>query len=145
MIKWTTKQITIIGIMLKTIYEKIANKNQDFGCIIKVTNSCTTKDELFKWYDRTKNWPIIFKYIGDWNLIKDFEKTNGDSKYLKVIWHPIMFGDAFDYFKVTNLIWDRQMEITSKLIILWKEKRKPIEKQSKECIKYIYNLIINKQ
>jgi hypothetical protein len=47
----------------------------------------------------------------------------------------VMIWDVLDWIEKWNFF--------DKIVILqlWKEKRKPIEKQSEECIEYFYNLI----
>jgi len=73
------------------LIEPYMEKDLSEWCLVKNISSCITKDELFKGYNRAsltwKKWHIYFKYIWDWDLIKDFEKTNWDSKDLKILWH----------------------------------------------------------
>lgn len=69
----------------------------------------------------------------------------------KIIWHPVMIWDILDYFKINDILdfidiktdtnWNTMFKQTkhSKIIELWKEKRKPIENQSDKCIEFIFN------
>lgn len=80
-------------------------------------------------------------------------------KHAEIIGHPVMIGDVMDYFenialdKIYDYIWVKKEEIPDlilqktkdarmKIFPLWKQKRKPIEEQSDDCIDFIYNLIL---
>lgn len=71
---------------------------------------------------------------GRWN-IGYFDECN--SNIVHVIWHQVMIGDILDYLQSNNLLSD-----CIDPLWIWNNKREPIENQSEECIKYIYNLII---
>lgn len=64
---------------------------------------------------------------------------------------PVMIWDVMDYFEKNNLsdyidwvtfddYWNLY-EFDNFLIQDWKEKRKPIEEQSDDCIKFVFDLL----
>ena len=64
----------------------------------------------------------------------------------RIIWHPVMIGDVLDFLSTTmprtysaeaNVYCDRVMKLTW----VWKQKRKPINDQSDECVKFVYDLL----
>lgn len=69
-------------------------------------------------------------------------------------WHflPVMIGDILDWVEV-NKIHEKLISqiprgktFTSPyemIRVLWKTKREPLDKQSDDCISYIYNLLTN--
>lgn len=67
---------------------------------------------------------------------------------LKTIWHPVMIGDVMNYlnfqtkFSMASLYYIVHDDLAF-IIENWKDKRKPIEDQTDECIDFIYNLITN--
>ena len=139
----TTKQEKI-----DTIYEKIANKDLDFWCIVesKWGQSVFLADRNRREIFRT-NYRIV-----------DFISQD---EPMKIIGHPVMIGDVMDFFEEhsetdegTVTQWDgvktikmwctkeKKIEILNyNLFLVWKKKRNPIEEQSNECIDFIYNLI----
>lgn len=57
---------------------------------------------------------------------------------------PVMIWDLLYYIETNMPEWFETvwLSLKSKIVnVYWKEKRKPIEEQSEECIDYIYNLI----
>lgn len=76
-----------------------------------------------------------------------------------VIWHPVMIGDVLDWIYENDIdqvelhqLIERKWKDTNftytpssvMVIALWKEKRKPIDEQSDECIKFVYDLLPTK-
>lgn len=64
----------------------------------------------------------------------------------KIIWHPVMIGDVLDW--IDKKIWISNHEYeefviseVNMVVLLWDKYLEPIEKQSDECIDYIYSLI----
>ena len=53
---------------------------------------------------------------------------------------PVMIGDVLDLME-KNKINTVCFELTEKILFLWKDKRKPIEEQSQECIDFVESLI----
>jgi len=82
-----------------------------------------------KTFSKTIMYKDLYKWIKKW--------------IIKIIWHPVMIWDVLDY--ISNLLisnWEYLVLVDkNKILKLWKNKRKPIEEQSIECIEYIYNLI----
>lgn len=127
--------------MIKAIYEKVADKTLSFWCKIQ---------EFYEWKNYThiiinivnKNEKYYYIRYEDW--IWNFNKLT-----TKIIWHPVMFGDMVNYFEINNIkLYNEYFHnivhfewVLENLSKIWKEKRKPIEEQSDECIKYFYNLI----
>lgn len=84
---------------------------------------------------------------------------SGDCSYsyvketMKIIWHPVMIWDVLDWIdKLNQWLWEDHIKVwnsvrhkfDTKIKIIEdkrKEKRKPIEDQSEECIEFVYNLI----
>ena len=130
--------------MIDAIYEKIANKDLDFWCIVesKWGQSVFLADRNRREIFRT-NYRIV-------DFIRQEEP-------MKIIGHPVMIGDVMDYFekialdKIYDYIWVKKEEIPDlilqnkdvmmKIFPLWKQKRLPIEEQSDECIDFVYSLI----
>ena len=113
-------------IMIKAIYEKIADKTLSFGCVYSY-------------------------YSNEWNLLYDtIIDTICNEWIVDIIWHSVMIWDVLDYidsieFNHPNgfIKWNQEKYpiIIDTLFTDWDYKRKPIEEQSEECIEYIYNLI----
>jgi len=111
--------------MIEKIYEVIADKTLSFGCNILYHN---------------RNWLDFFQIITDDKFLVDNHKITTvdyciecEEELLKTIWHPVMIWDVLDWMDWNfNINW---------LIELRKEKRKPIEDQSTECIEFVYNLL----
>ena len=149
--------------MIKAIYEKIADKTLSFGCKIELLDGAiveyiTDVDDWWPWINENIDWEywiyvynhnrdssIQFEWFGD---ICDSEKLKerffNKHRYIKkVIWHPIMIGDILYYidkYYKTHLWWD--VNVNWEVITRnWNYLRKPIEKQSDDCITYVYNLI----
>ena len=106
--------------MIDRIYEVMADKTLSFGCRIQHSN-----------------WDI-FKTtgVGGWLATND-----------KIIGHPVMIWDVFDWCMVElwNLrhYWETNKvdDNFRKLLWLRDDFRKPIKKQSDDCITFIYNLV----
>lgn len=103
--------------MIDGIYKEIANKElnhnriTELETIIKVDNDCNCYSDLY---------------------IKEIKQELILENKTKNINKPVMIWDVLD--------WNIH---TPSLLILgrWYNKRLPIESQSEDCIKYIYNLI----
>lgn len=120
--------------MIDKIYETIADKTLNFGCLVKDLNS---KTELY--------WKLVkyTKFKQDPNITNCYLKFNYSSELKildihssKIIWHPVLIWDVLDYLQGNNLL-------SECVEILWvrNNKRKPIENQSDFTIKYVYDLI----
>ena len=65
-----------------------------------------------------------------------------------LVYDCVMIWDVLDWFEwTTNVIyfyeWHLWAEIAWDILSKRKDKRKPIEDQSEECIKYVYDLATN--
>ena len=63
---------------------------------------------------------------------------------------PVMVGDVLDWIEVNNIHEKLISQIPrgrtftppyENIRVMWKTKRNPLDKQSDECISYIYNLL----
>lgn len=135
--------------MIDRVYEVIADKTLSFGCNIKIP------EPNWKWYS-------IWKYIWwetdkrhceystfatvSWSQMSEEIMLN---KEHIIIWHPVMIWDVLDWcFEKYDLDLYKYCDnwtLLGNISMLWKEKRKPIEDQSEECISFIYNLIEDEQ
>ena len=104
--------------MIEAIYNKIADKTLSFGC--KFLDS--------KW----KEHKCILAYDND-IICYWFTKKKHSSK---IIWHTVMFWDCWEYFN--NSICD-EVTIRELLAKKWEHKRKSIEGQSEDCIKFVFD------
>lgn len=54
---------------------------------------------------------------------------------------PVMIWDVLDFY--SKKLWTFQLynNTTMDLLEVWKEKRKPIEEQSGDCIDFVFNLL----
>lgn len=137
---------------IDAIYEKIANKDLSFGCIVKWEEA---KYRILKAIQPHRFEAITTWYIwyGDYGSVV----LTPISEY-EIIGHPVMIGDVMDYIenitldKIYNYIWVKKEEIPDlilqktkdarmKIFPLWKQKRLPIEEQSDECIDFIFDLL----
>lgn len=120
---------------IKAIYKEIADKDLSFWCKLLLKNDLDWWHIFFeKWADFfcvkcDKDIKILYKNWFTWPLhFTDFEFEN-----FEILGHPVMIWDVLE-----SLYWDVRF---SDFAWIWKELRLPIEKQSDECIDFIYNLI----
>lgn len=98
--------------MIDAIYEKIANKE--------------INDAQYMLNELNTNWDIKYNHYDEM-----FDLVN----------NKVMIGDVLDWLYKDNLFLSDAHRKWEDVILLWEEKRKPIEEQSDECINYIYNLL----
>lgn len=104
--------------MIQKIYKVIADKTLSFGC---------------KFFH--KGTGEIWRYSYIW---KDKDMT----KWIKIIWHPVMIWDVLEFSDKLDKKWKRYWyTLCNRIIDLWKDKRKPIDDQSEECIKFVHSLL----
>lgn len=124
------------------IYEVIADKTLDFGCIL------TDKLHRFFWDPQpidceiAYNWSpweededdvYIIHYRGNpWYYEK--EKNIRDESRYKIKWSPVMIWDVLEYLNMHHTSY-------GKLISMRDFPAKPIEEQTEECIDFIYWLL----
>ena len=132
--------------MIDAIYKKIARKDIDLWCKIKlktgVINTAVWKPA----------WPLI-------NCL--FFRQIKTEDIGEIIGHPVMIGDVIDFIEkntqgvepeqkkwegvIKIQLWcsrDKAIEIfTDHIIFVWQNKRFSIEEQSDKCINFIYDLI----
>lgn len=126
--------------MLERIYEVIADKTLNFWCTVA----------RWEWNSWMYYWYIWGnKITTTWNVIDTLPLEH------TVIWHPVMIGDVYQW------LFDNKMEcnvVYAKNPIRWwkaepyssnkefifhrrENRRKPIDDQSDECIKFVYDLL----
>ena len=110
---------------IKAIYKNIADKTKNFWCKI----------------ERQWNYYIViewrhFIYEKTWKYLKTTSQSIEELS-CESIWHPVMIWDVLDYISKKTF---REF-LYNYLIENWKEKRKPIEEQSSDCIDYVFNLL----
>ena len=120
---------------IEFIYKKIANKDLTFWC------KFLAKKEISWWYITFEEWFefTLIKSRKDEKILYAGENfwwplyfTDFEFEDLKVIWLPLMIWDIMEYF-----YWESCKNLAS----LWIKKREPIDRQSDECIDYIYSLL----
>lgn len=143
--------------MIDKIYEKIADKTLSFGCkckydiweksvIIWKPYNIWKISISYKWHDVSED-DDIYSFDNQKNM-NNFSTLEVEKENLLIIGHPVMIWDVFEYIwniNLKNSIWKEDIVWihNHKVMVdkLWKEKRKPIDEQSEECIEYVYNLI----
>lgn len=146
---------------IEVIYEKIARKDLSFGCKFWVKDEMNWSYITFeKWFEFSlitsrKDEKIVFAWE---NFTWPLYFTNFEFENLEIIWHPVMIWEIIDYLenialdKIYNYIWVKKEEIPDlvfeknkdtimKIFILWKNKKEEIDKQSDECVDFVYDLI----
>lgn len=134
---------------LAAIYKEIANKEKTMWCKYLVYK----KNEPDEIIEAIEEWVSFTLFFGE----NDYAMSPSEVDYYEyynikeVIWHPVMIGDVLDWIEPywwvfaqsVNLDIERTRKGTL-LLSVRKQKRKPIEDQSDECIDYVYSLIGNK-
>lgn len=62
------------------------------------------------------------------------------SKFQELCWPKVMIWDVLDWL-YENYWWKDVLLLFPRIAIEWLEMRRPLEKQSDECIDYVYSLI----
>jgi hypothetical protein len=110
---------------ISIIYEEMADKTLDFGCLIQ------TQD----WAYETINEVTIYT---QWYYIEEYSLWDEQTRRLdirSIIWHPVLIGNVLQFMK--DLDWDC---IPNRIYILWEKLTLPIDEQSDECIDFVYAL-----
>lgn len=142
---------------INAIYKEIANKELSFGC--KIIIECTTCswDDIYPDTIKARYLQWDWKFWSEkskfhWDLMVDWELSSYSVKLnelwetpwnntFEIIWHSVLIWDVLDYWQI-NWLWLCSMnDISEAILLLWENKRLPINEQSEECINYIYNLI----
>lgn len=130
---------------ITAIYKEMANKELTFGCTAKLTTKKGTQHDVILIGD-------IFNgekyFVAKDSLDKDVDWFYTNDWYYEFIWHPVMIGDVIDYVEpywkgyAQDVKFDRERKRKIDIALLqWDKKREPIEKQSDECIDFVYSLI----
>ena len=123
--------------MIEAIYKKIADKTLKIWTKIKRKVNWKMIDDIILWKKDDCIYRTDLWYVNIITQVLDFEKYN-----------PVMIWDVFDYFQIETAIELFDMDYSwpqdnwySKVFNKWKYKRLPIEKQSDECIKFVFDLL----
>jgi len=111
--------------MIESIYKEIANKETTLWCKVK---------ENF--YNRTLK--VIDKYWR-WRDAQ-FEFEWGGNMWVencKIIWHDVMLWNCDKLIEK----WPDYFDDWNNILDLWIKKEKPIEEQSEDTIKYVFDLL----
>ena len=115
---------------LEAIYKEMANKKLKLWCKCKSHN---WENVIF--IRKNRGWEYLF-------LRKNKEFMIPLWYSPKIIWHPVMIGDVLDWVDEHNKSVRTWMLKYEKVIVyFWWNKKEPIDKQSDECIDYVYSLI----
>jgi len=137
--------------MITKIYEVIADKTLSFGCLIRHEKvalrwNCIV---LWWWYPVKTHVYACYKRSMDDIMSDVWVPKDG----LEIIWHPVMIGDVLDWMyenkiecNVVPEVYDTFWEAIGNRTLLvgrtlWLNSRLPIDQQSEECIKYVYDLL----
>lgn len=152
---------------INVIYERIANKEMSFWCRFKVENFeiCyefwhdvfdTEWELLCTYIDESGYWVIEFKVLDAipydkelWDLNIDHKAIENEYAFdesweqIKIIWHPVMIGDALDYLYEEFALEDLEFfkYKSAQAIELWENLKLPIEEQSDKCVDFIYSMV----
>lgn len=142
--------------MLERIYEVIADKTLSFGCLLTINRGDSKTQTRFVRDERI--WGEWFTITEDWSEIQQNLPLSKMYTTYQIIWHPIMIGDILDWIRVNikasteadvYMKWPKYVfefsDITTmRLLWMWVTARKPIDKQSDECIKFVCDLLPTK-
>lgn len=134
--------------MLQEIYKEMADKTLSFGCMLKYWNETWlylksddkrhyvyTDSSVVVQEKEVKSVKLTGKSLNDENLV--ITKQDRINDY--IIWLPAMIWDILERLEENNITayYNDLRNIVEKR----KDKRKPIDDQTEECIKYVYSLI----
>lgn len=145
--------------MLDIIQKEISDKTLSFGCriVYEQEKRIVMYESWWYWYHLCQLWEDTIKT----NIMLDNSGCNGDLVKFNIIWHPVMIWDVLDKIQkrekcwcLNNIIvcWDKKYKVTyckdcdinNIVNIIYKLrqfKRKPLDDQSDDCIRYIYSLL----
>jgi len=128
--------------------------------LFKYVRQWSSSSEWYDWY-RTQRGDLVcanmreweFKFITKryrnsmhWKPDEEWERVCDElvNKYFTIVWHDVMIWDIFE-----RLRWDKRDELCKMcddiynlyigVMKMWKDKRKPINEQSEDCIRLIYS------
>lgn len=118
--------------MINRIYEEMSDKTLSFWCRVSVF---WLKHRVVNCENPKENDLQVTRYTNT-----KFKKNE-----YEIIWHPVMIWDVLDWIreKNKNSSIEESYINNEDVIRLRKEKRKPIEDQSDECVAFIHSLIPN--
>ena len=143
--------------MLDRIYEVISDKTISFWCLLTIHRGDSKTQTRFVRDER--HWGEWFTITEDWSEIQQNLPHSKMYTTYQIIWHPIMIGDVLDWLYENDIdqvelhkLIERKWIVAQftytpasvMVISLWKEKRKPIDDQSDQLIKFVYDLLPTK-
>lgn len=144
--------------LVKAIYEKVANKELSFGCKCEYQDfsNCIIVWKAFNIWkiEIAYQWTNVFEKdkIYKWYNQNNFSNVEVREEELIIKWHPVLIWTILAYARNKNNVEDEinidyYNEVLADLLWwqnwIWNKINLPIEKQSEECIKYIFDLINN--
>jgi hypothetical protein len=125
--------------MTEAIYKEIADKTFSFGCNIKVENQ--NWETTIKVGHLTRKFEDNIYIYAHWDIL-----WNNFFILSKIIWHDVMIWDVLDYKEKNKITKYEKIDwqiftYNDEIMDLWKYKRLPIEKQSDDCIKFVFDLL----
>ena len=120
--------------MIEAIYKEIADKTLSFGCKIKTKYWIEIID---KELTIQSNWHKNILYSSTWPWFVDYLDE------CIIIWHDVMIWDVLEYALSQHNVemsftWKEEV---LKIVFEWDFLRLPIEKQSDETIKFVFDLL----
>lgn len=138
---------------INAIYKEMANKKLTFGCKYLVS-------DITDWWDfltrENEGECISFSWCSKDLVFYFWEEESKTYKLKKVIWHPVMIGNVIEYLRIacegfiewqavedSTVFWRGRdyKTLLNGLVFNWYRADLPIEKQTDECVEYVYNLI----
>ena len=111
----------------KKIMEVFSDKTLSIGCIIK-----------YIWtYEK-----VIHYNLEDERLLLDMWQYSADLQDVEIIWHPLHIWDVLDWMDKQDIQrLDGRHPAQRSLLILWKDKRLPLQVEDTDLVDFIYNLL----
>lgn len=117
------------------IQEVMWDKTLSFGCRVRIP-SIWEIDTIVEYTDQPRHiWPgkRLVKYMW-WRFYSWWEE-------FVIIGHPVMIGDVLHRMQ-RHISWTEKRRHAEVMVLsMYKDKRKPIDDQSDECIDFIFWLI----
>lgn len=129
---------------IAAIYKEMANKKRTFGCICRRNDG---EDIIF--IRKNRKWEYLY-------MRRNNEFTIPLRYSPIVIWNPVMIGNVIEYIRIWCKVfiewqpiedstvfwrWRDYKTLLNGLIFNWYRADLPIDKQTDECVDFVYSLI----
>ena len=129
---------------IASIYKEMANKNRTFGCICRRNDG---EDIIF--IRKNRKWEYLY-------MRRNNEFTIPLRYSPIVIWNPVMIGNVIEYIRIWCEVfiewqpiedstvfwrWRDYKTLLNNLVSNWYRADLPIDKQTDECVDFVYSLI----